>query len=132
MPQNSNNEPANEKDILVVEDDDMLNRVMVIQLQAAGYVVRAARTGAGALKMINEYLPSMLILDLGLPDMSGQELIKELRRNPLTCSLPLIVHTTLDLLEEEKMRLQLGPSRFVTKTTAFSSRLEELIREVLE
>jgi DNA-binding response OmpR family regulator len=130
MPQN-NNETVFEKDILIVEDDDMLNRVMTIQVQAAGYAVRSVRTGAGALKMISNRLPSVLILDLGLPDMSGQELIEELRRNPLTCSIPLIVHTTQDLFEEEKTRLQLGPSRFLTKTTAFSDRLEEFIREVV-
>jgi DNA-binding response OmpR family regulator len=129
---NNNDRTVHEKDILIVEDDDMLNRVMTIQVQAAGYAVRSARTGAMALKLITDRLPSLLILDLGLPDMSGRELIEELRRNPLTRSLPLIVHTTLDLFEEEKTRLQLGPSKFVTKATAFSNRLEELISEVLE
>jgi CheY-like chemotaxis protein len=82
--------------------------------------------------MIKDRVPSVLILDVGLPDMSGQDLIAELRQNPATYSLPLIVHTTLDLSEEEKTQMQLGPSRFVTKATAFSDRLGELITEVTE
>jgi CheY-like chemotaxis protein len=119
-------------DILIVEDDDLLNTVMSMQVQIAGFSVRSARSGALALKMIEDCVPNVLVLDIGLPDMTGGELIAELRRHPSTCSLPLIVHTTLDLSEKEKTELQLGPSRFVTKTMAFSERLAELITEVAE
>jgi two-component system alkaline phosphatase synthesis response regulator PhoP len=128
----NNNVTVHEMDILIVEDDNMLNHVMSLQLQVAGYSVRSARSGTQALKMIKDRVPSVLILDVGLPDMSGQDLIAELRQNPATYSLPLIVHTTLDLSEEEKTQMQLGPSRFVTKATAFSDRLGELITEVTE
>jgi len=130
MPQE--NITVRERDILIVEDDDMLNRVMSLQVEFAGYLVRSARSGAEALKLIRDRIPSVLILDVGLPDMTGQELIAELHRNQSTCLLPLIVHTTLELSEEEKTQLQLGPSRFVTKTMAFSERLAELITELTE
>jgi len=80
--------------------------------------------------MIADRIPSVLILDVGLPEIAGPELIAELRRNQLTSSLSLIVHTSLDLSEEEKMQMRLGASRFVTKTTAFSDRLGQLISEV--
>jgi len=127
-----NSAEVDEIDILIVEDDNMLNQVMSLQVQLAGYSVRSARSGTQALKMIADRIPSVLILDVGLPDIAGQELIAELRRNQLTSSLPLIVHTSLDLSEEEKMQMRLGPSRFVTKTTAFSDRLGQLISEVRE
>ncbi|MBU6455893.1 MAG: response regulator [Cyanobacteria bacterium REEB67] len=117
---------------MIVEDDHMLNRVMTLQLQTAGHFVRSAKTGANALRLIEERIPSVLILDVGLPDLTGREIIDRLRQNPLTASIPLIVHTTLDLSEEEKEQLCLGPSRFVTKATAFSERLGELVAEVLD
>jgi CheY-like chemotaxis protein len=119
--------------ILVVEDDAMLNLVMCVQLKVSGFSgVRSATSGQQALQMIRESVPSVLILDIGLPDMSGQQVIAELRQNSLTRALPLIVHTSADLSNDEKTQLQLGPSRFVTKSTAFSERLTELIFEVTE
>lgn len=117
-------------DILIVEDDSMLNQVMSLQVSVTGCSVRSARSGKQALKLIGESVPSALILDLGLPDMTGQELIAELRQNPLTCSLPLIIHTSLDLSEAEKAELTLGPSRCVTKSTAFSNKLAQIIFEI--
>lgn len=118
-------------DLLVVEDDYMLNRVMALQLRIAGYSVRSTQSGVEALKLIADSIPSVLILDVGLPDICAQDIVSKLRQNPLTSCLPLIIHTTLDLTSEEKSNLKLGVSRFVTKTTAFSDRLDELIAEVL-
>lgn len=117
-------------DILIVEDDHMLNTVMSVQVSVAGYSCRTATSGQQALRMIREQVPSALILDVLLGDMNGQELIAELQKNRLTCSLPLIVHTTLDLSDEEKEKLQLGPTRIITKASAFSERLPELIAEI--
>ncbi len=121
-----------ELDVLIVEDDDMLNQVMCLQLKLAGCSVRSATGGREALKMIMERKPSVLILDVGLPDISGEEVVAELRKNSLTCSLPLIVHTTLDLSIDQEKQLKLGPSRFVTKATAFSDKLAELVTELAE
>jgi len=123
---------AKQLDILIVEDDVMLNQVMTYQVRAIGCSARSARNGLQALKMIEEVIPSVLILDLGLPDISGEEVIAILRENTITSSLPLIIHTTHELSEKEKGKLFLGPSRFVTKTTAFSERLAELISEVTQ
>ncbi len=122
---------ANQLDILIVEDNTMLNQIMSLQVTVAGYSVRSARSGKQALKMIRESVPMVLILHVGLPDMTGQDLITELRRDPLTSSLPLIVHSTLDLSDDEKAQLKLGPSRFLTKTTAFSEQLAQTIIEVM-
>jgi len=122
--------PLSRLDILIVEDDHMMNIVMSVQLEVAGYSFRSATRGKQALKLIREQVPAALILDVLLPDMTGYEIVSELRKNPLTCSLPLIVHTTLDLSAEDKAGLQLGPTRIVTKTTAFSDRLPELIAEI--
>jgi CheY-like chemotaxis protein len=123
-------EPSNQLDVLIVEDDGILNRIMSLQLTAAGLSVRSARSGEQALAMIKERLPSALILDIGLPDMTGLEVIQRLRSEPATCALPVIVHTTLDLSLAQQAQLKLGPTRCVTKTTAYSDRLAELILEV--
>ncbi len=125
-----NNQTSQLLDILIVEDDVMLNHVMSLQVKTFGCSSRSTRNGIQALKMIEDRKPSVLILDLGLPDISGQQVIAKLRENPSTCSIPLIIHTTLELSAKEKAELHLGPSKFITKTTAFSDQLEELIREI--
>jgi two-component system KDP operon response regulator KdpE len=123
--------PMQHLDVLIVEDDDMLNRVMSLQLTTAGLSVRSSRSGEQALAMIKERMPSALILDLGLPDMTGKEVIEQLRSEPATCALPVIVHTTLDLSLAQQAQLKLGPTRCVTKTTAYSDALAELVLELV-
>ena len=116
--------------ILIVEDDSMLRVVMSMQVKLAGHSFRTAASGREALRMIKEKIPSVLILDVLLPDMTGQELIEELRKSDTTSALPMIVHTALDLSADEKAQMHLGHTRFVTKTTAFSEQLPLLITEV--
>ncbi|MDZ4837686.1 MAG: response regulator [Candidatus Melainabacteria bacterium] len=118
-------------DILIVEDDLMLNQVMALQLSMVGIPVRSAKSGYEALKMIGEQIPNLLILDIGLPDLNGHDLVNMLRTQPATSSIPLIVHTSRDLSRDEQESLKLGPTRCVTKATAFSDHLETLVHELL-
>ncbi len=118
-------------DILIVEDDSMLNQVMVLQLTMIGLSVRSAKTGYQALKMIDESVPSLLVLDIGLPDLNGKDLVALLQKRPATSKIPLLIHTSLDLSTEDQDALKLGPTRCVTKATAFSDQLERLVNELL-
>jgi DNA-binding response OmpR family regulator len=72
-------------------------------------------------------VPSVLILDVGLPDMTAFELVQELRKNPATSGMNLIVHTTLDLSTKEQAKLMLGTTMFITKATACSFALAESV-----
>jgi DNA-binding response OmpR family regulator len=118
-------------DILIVEDDKMLNQVLLLQLTMIGLSVRSARTGYEALKMIGETVPKLLILDIGLPDLNGKEVVNILRQQPATSNISLLIHTSLDLSIEEQEALKLGPTRCVTKATAFSDQLEKVVNELL-
>ncbi|CAN5134691.1 hypothetical protein BH10CYA1_BH10CYA1_64010 [soil metagenome] len=114
-------------EILVVEDDDMLRKVMLLQLRLAGIPARSSSTGEHALLLIEECVPSLIILDVGLPNMSGFDLVEQLRLKPATENLPLIVHTSLELSDVDRKRMTLGPTKIVTKATAFSDELPKLI-----
>ncbi len=81
--------------------------------------------------MIGERLPSLLLLDLSLPDMSGFELVARLRESLVASSLPLIVHTSLDISMHERSLLTLGPSKFIGKTRACDEHLLVVIAELL-
>ncbi len=89
-----------------------MHRVLKPALKAAGYDVRAAETGAEALKAIALSAPDVVILDLGLPDMDGKDVITELRSWSRT---PIIVLSARDRETEKIAALDLGADDYVEK-----------------
>ena len=65
--------------ILMVEDDAALANAVLVTLRARGYDVKVATTASAAIKLASEWHPQALLLDLGLPDMSGLDVLRALR-----------------------------------------------------
>jgi ActR/RegA family two-component response regulator/anti-sigma regulatory factor (Ser/Thr protein kinase) len=107
-----------EPDILVVDDDEAVLGVLARQFLAAGWPVRVARTVGDALALAARRRPGMMVLDLGLPDGSGFEVVAAFRESSLLHDMPLLVYTGRDLSAEERRRLRLGRTRFMTKSKA--------------
>lgn len=118
--------------VVVVDDDLGLLAVLSRQLETAGHTVTALATGAGALQAIERARPDLLVLDVDLPDKDGFQVVAVLRARPGTRDLPLLVHSGVELDAAARERLQLGPTRFLTKTRdapeAFASTVLELLR----
>jgi PAS domain S-box-containing protein len=108
--------PRPKPEVLLVEDDLALLDVMERQLQRAGLFVRQATTGEQAIALARERAPSLLVLDVSLPRGDGFDVIEALRREPLLADLPVLVYTVSDLTAQQRERLKLGPTRFLTKT----------------
>jgi PAS domain S-box-containing protein len=109
--------PGQDKpEVLIAEDDPALLDVMERQLQQAGLFVRHATTGEQAIALARGRTPGLLVLDVSLPRGDAFEVIEALRRDPLLADLPVLVYTVSDLTEEQRERLKLGPTRFLTKT----------------
>jgi len=81
------------KRILVVEDEPEHIEVLKDHLEDAGYTVLVAKNSYEALQRVRHSQPDLILLDLGLPGMSGEELLSELKDNPLTFHIPVIVIT---------------------------------------
>jgi DNA-binding response OmpR family regulator len=118
-------------DVLVVEDDSLLNKVMTLQLEHEGMTVRRAFNGEEALSLIKAMVPSIMILDVKLPIVDAFGVIEELRKSSKTSKIPLIIHTSQDLSSLDQSRLTLGPSKFVTKSTGYSDGFADLIRTLV-
>ena len=65
--------------ILIVDDEMQIRKMLTIMLQSNGYRVVEAENGSDALKMVASHPPDLILLDLGLPDQHGQEILKHLR-----------------------------------------------------
>jgi DNA-binding response OmpR family regulator len=102
-------------DVLVVEDDTQINELLGAYVQIAGYEYRAALDGAGALAAVRERLPSLIILDLMLPDTDGFEVCKRLKSDERTKSVPVVMLTALDREEQRKKGIECGAVKYMTK-----------------
>lgn len=98
--------------ILVVDDEPQILRFLKPSLSAAGYDVLPAETGAEALKLAALKSPDIILLDLGLPDKDGKDVIRELR---IWSKTPIIVVSARDRESEKVDALDLGADDYVNK-----------------
>ena len=90
--------------VLVIEDDPGHQRLLVQLLEMAGYVVSATDSALGAAELVRRLRPHVILLDLGLPLRSGASLLAELKDDPSTADLPVVVVSAMDeiLLAERR------------------------------
>jgi two-component system KDP operon response regulator KdpE len=98
--------------VLVVDDEPQILRFLRPSLSAAGYDVLTAATGTEALKLAASQAPAAIVLDLGLPDMDGKDVIRRLREWSET---PIIVLSARDREVEKIAALDLGADDYVNK-----------------
>jgi two-component system, OmpR family, KDP operon response regulator KdpE len=98
--------------VLIVEDEALIRRSLRAGFELQGFVVEEAWTGADAIRSARQKPPDLITLDLGLPDMDGAEIVKQLRS---WSNVPLIV-LSVRANEAEKVRLfELGADDYVVK-----------------
>ena len=100
--------------VLLVDDDQTVLRIVGEVLRKDGIETTTASTGAAALKSVEDETPSAVVLDLGLPDMGGKEILARLRKE--RPDLPVVVLTAADRLEDVVECMQLGAVDYCHKT----------------
>lgn len=109
--------------ILVVDDEPQLHRFLKPALEAAGYVVERADTAAEGLRLAAVRRPDAVLLDLGLPDLDGQEVLLRLRA---FSRIPVIVISARDREEDKIQALDSGADDYVEKPFALGELLARL------
>ncbi len=117
--------------ILVVDDDREIAGLVEAYLQGEGFAVTCAYDGLEALDRIREEIPSLIVLDILMPGMDGFQVIQALKANSVTRMIPVIILTAKDLSEEERASLQLGATKYLTKTLFSKERLLTEVRDLL-
>ena len=112
--------------ILVVEDEPDLAELVALNLRGAGHDVTVSHDGNTALAEIQRHQPDLVVLDVMLPDLSGIEVCRRLRRNPQTVRLPVIMLTARSDEVDRVVGFEVGADDYVPKP--FSPR--ELILRV--
>jgi len=120
--------------VLLVDDSKFLRMANERALSRAGYQVSTAGDGEEALRVANDTLPDIILLDMMLPKISGTEVLRALKANPATMDIPVIVLTSLSQKNEEKL-LHEGAAAYFEKSTLeldkSSDRLAATVETVL-
>ena len=90
--------------ILIIDDSRFLRLANERALSKAGHHVLTASDGEEGLRMARERVPDLVILDMMLPKLSGQQVLHELRGNPQTSAMPVMVLTSLPQCNEGKLK----------------------------
>jgi len=106
--------------VLLIEDIKSMRNAIERILTKAGYRVVVAGDGEEALHTVQQSIPDVILLDLMLPKLAGQEVLKALKRNPATAHIPVIVLTSLSQKNEHRLRSD-GAAGFLEKSDLLNS-----------
>lgn len=102
----------NKPEILIIDDEPQIRKLLEITLEGDGYMPRSASSAKDGLIMAGNHPPELILLDLGLPDENGQEVLKKLRR---WYSRPIIILSVQKREEEIVSALDNGANDYLTK-----------------
>jgi len=112
--------------ILIIEDEQAQAQILQYNLEAEGYRVKHAPTAEEGLLLIQEYSPDIILLDWMLPDMSGIEVCRQIKGNPDTKTIPIIMLTARGTEDDKVRGLGVGADDYVVKPHS----IKELIARI--
>jgi CheY-like chemotaxis protein len=117
--------------VLVIDDDEIARYMVKKLLAGTPYRILEAAGGAEGIRVAHEQHPDVIFLDFVMPGMSAFDVIDELKRDPVTRDIPIIIHTSKNLAEEEKRRLAADAAAIVSKQSLSREVAIHRIREAL-
>ena len=120
--------PSDQPLVLIVDDEPQICRLLTVTLEANAYRVLVAANGLDGVVLAAQHRPALVILDIGLPDLSGQEVLRRLRE---WSNMPIIVLSVLDEDKGKVAALDAGADDYVTKpfnTDELLARLRAALR----
>jgi CheY-like chemotaxis protein len=102
--------------IVLCEDDEVLSKVILEELKEAGFDVSYANNGVDGLKTIQSVKPSLVLLDVLMPQMDGFAVLEALKKSPDTMNIPVIMLTMLGSDDDIKKGLKLGANDYIVKS----------------
>lgn len=117
--------------IALVEDDINLQNMYKLKLELEGYEVALASDGQEGLTVIQQFMPSVVLLDLRMPVMSGDEMLAEMRQHEWGSSIRVIILTNISKNEAPQSLRFLNVDRYIVKAYSTPAQVVAVIEEVL-
>ncbi|MDZ8223843.1 MULTISPECIES: response regulator [unclassified Nostoc] len=116
--------------ILAVEDDDDSLLVISYALESMGYRFICQTDSSATVLVAKEHQPDLILLDILLPGLSGMDVVRHLKLEPLTCAIPVVAVTALASTEDRERILKAGFNDYISKPYMIEE-LEAIIRHEL-
>ncbi len=120
-----------DRPVLVVDDDAGLRQLLRRMLEPEGFTVVEAENGRVALERLDDVRPSVILLDLMMPEMDGFEFVAEFRRHEAWRAIPIVVVTAKDLSQDDRERLNGHVQKILQKGTHGRDQLLAEVRELV-
>jgi len=117
--------------ILIVEDDPALSELYKIALERAGFTVQVSRDVISAMRVLNQFTPALIVLDMMLPGVQGLELARYIRRDSNGPAIPIIVSSALNDPQTIKQAMEDGVDVYLTKPPNLKE-LVHIVSQVIE
>jgi CheY-like chemotaxis protein len=114
--------------LMIVDDDPQLIRVLSMFFDLEGYNVVRAANGREALALLGEYTPDLILLDLMMPEVGGEEVVKQVRATYKNPRIPIVIFTAADTREDELKAA--GADAFITKPFSLDG-LRDVVHEAI-
>lgn len=119
-------------DILIVEDNDMLNRAYKTVLEKNGHNVQTATNGEEALEAVDKFKPKVILLDLLMPKMGGLEFLRLFKDHEANKDVKVVVLTNLGKEESVQEAMDLGAYKYIIKAHSSPADLAALVNHLIK
>lgn len=120
--------PEEPQRIAIIEDDSAISQMYRIKFEAEGYTVDTAENGKVGLDLIKSMKPDMVLLDLMMPEMTGDEMLAKLRETDYGKDLKVIILTNMGEQEVPENVKNLGVSAFILKADMTPRQVADLVK----
>ncbi len=120
------NKIARQKKIILIEDNSSIVEILELLLKESGFDIIIATSGEEGLKKVKQESPDLIILDLMLPGLPGEEVCRQIRKDEKLGSIPIIMLTAKSLDVDEVVGMVIGANYYMTKPFDVDELLEKI------
>lgn len=117
--------------IAIIEDDAAINQMYRMKFEATGFDVEVADNGTHGVALVEKFRPDLILLDISMPEMTGDEALMEIRAHDWGKGIPVIILTNLGEEEAPKTLKTLGVSGYIVKAEFTPRQVVERVKETL-
>ncbi len=117
--------------VVVIEDEPAISEMYRLKLKNMGFVVHTARDGQQGLDVCQQHMPDLILLDLKMPVMSGDEMLKELRKTTWGADIRVVILTNISRDEAPHDLRLLNVDRYIVKAHHTPSQVVDIVKEIL-
>ena len=108
-----------EKTVLIIEDEEDAAELFAEMMRVSGFRVLKTSSSAPAISIMNAEKPDVVILDIMMPDISGLDILRQMRVDPGLSSIPVVVVSAKSMPADIKNGMEAGASTYITKPVGF-------------